>query len=106
MGADGAAEVLELAQELGCGGEAGGKACGGGEDAVEGGGRVEIGGAAGAPEEEGEGERVGGAAGDGCVNEPRRERRRLGLGGEEGGGESGRERRCPPPRGVEHRSSE
>lgn len=52
-GLDGAAEALELAEKRVGGAEAGSDAGGGGEEAVEGGRRVEVAGAAGAPKEEG-----------------------------------------------------
>uniref|UniRef100_A0A8R7K074 Uncharacterized protein n=1 Tax=Triticum urartu TaxID=4572 RepID=A0A8R7K074_TRIUA len=73
VGPDGAPEALELAEERGGGAEAGREARGGGEDAVEGRGRVEVGGAAGAPEEEGEREGVGRAAGYGGLDDLRRQ---------------------------------
>ena len=65
LGLDGAAEALEVAEKGRGGAEPGGEAGSRGEEAgsrgeeaVEGGGRVEIAGAAGAPEEEGEREGV------------------------------------------------
>lgn len=58
LGLDGDAEGLELADKLVGSAEAGGEAGGGGEEAVEGGGRVEIAGAPGTPQEEGEREAV------------------------------------------------
>lgn len=63
---------MELAEEGGCGAEARSEASGGGKEAVEGARRVEITGAASAPEEEGDSEGVGGAAGDGGVDDLRR----------------------------------
>ena len=54
LGLDGAAEALEVAEKGRGGAEPGGEAGSRGEEAVEGGGRVEVAGAAGAPEEEGE----------------------------------------------------
>jgi hypothetical protein len=52
LGPYGAAEAMELAEEGGGGAEARGEASGGGDEAVEGARRVEVTGAAGAPEEE------------------------------------------------------
>jgi hypothetical protein len=54
LGLDVDAEGLELADKLVGSAEARGEAGGGGEEAVEGGRRVEIAGAAGTPQEEGE----------------------------------------------------